>query len=113
MPQQRRRSRSFEWLNSPIVLTALIFALASSRADATPIPTGTAANDLIVNFNFLSPAASPAPPYSGIVISLSASSTPTFSAVLDEYGDLDGANLVNTIAFSGIGGGSGFTITLT
>jgi hypothetical protein len=94
MPQQQ-----FRWLNFPIALAALIFVLASSsRADAIPIPTGTAANDLIINFNFLSPPASPAPPYSSVDTQLEMSRTGVpVTIVLDIYGDLNGGTLLTPL----------------
>src|SRR4030095_12203791 len=71
------------------VVSVLSFLAASSIACAIPIPPGTtAADDLIINFDFSTPPASPAPPYSEMITTLSASSTPSLAAVLDIYGDL-------------------------
>ena len=96
----------------------VVWALAcSTYAAAIPIPTGTTtADDLIINFNFLSPPASPAPPYSFLQAAIAGQVNilPT-TLVVDVFGDLNGANFLNNISLIFTSGPvpNTFAITLT
>ena len=53
------------------VIAPLAGFIISSIAAAIPVPTGTAADDLIISFDFVSAAVSPPPPYMIVAVDFS------------------------------------------